>query len=293
MVPNFSSPFIILIYFIGSITCLASSFTEWTQIPSPQLEVGGQLQGLILTAVTVSDNYLWGIDNRTNSAYPPGNLVTCARPCTGGNWIDGNGALDQIDANSNEVWGTNFQQRLYRRPVSGAKRFTRVRNFGSGCDCSCDISVSNNVTGNGYVWVLSCDNTIMCHICDGSDWTTFPHEISLTRIEAGDEEVWAVNATNHIFKRPVNGSGTWSTVPGEMRYISASGNAHVWGIAPNNSLYVCAKPCTGDWQYVGRSFKQVDGGKNSVVGVTTDDTVLAMSIEDLGMTNFMIIHTML
>ena len=108
---------------------------------------------------------------------------------------------------------------------------------------------------------------------------TIPHELSLTQIEAGDEEVWAVDATNHIFKRPLNGSGEWNSVPGEMRYISASGNAHIWGIAPNNSLYVCEKPCTGCWQYVGGSFKQIDGGKDAFVGVTTNNTVLFMSLE--------------
>ena len=251
------------------------------RIPNPQIEVGGQLQQLNLTAVTVSDDYLWGIDNRSNSIYPPGNLVACARPCTNGTeWSDGKGALDQIDANNGQVLGVNVHKKIYKKQVNAIDReFTEVLSR-SGCD----ISVSSNM--NRYVWVLSCQRTTsyICHVCNGSDWTNINHEESLVHIEAGDEEVWAVNATNHIFKRPINGSGTWSIVPGEMRYISASGNAHIWGIAPNNSLYVCAKPCsTGCWQYVGGSFKQVDGGNNFVVGVTTDNTILAMPFEDLGM----------
>ena len=201
----------------------------------------------------------------------------CARPCTDGNWIDGAAALDHIDADSREVWGTNpnLYRFLYRKPIdtSNTEYFTRVRSFEQDwCDCSCDVTVSNN----GYVWVLSCENTYMF---DGSNWMTIPHEMSLTQIEAGDEEVWAVDATNHIFKRPVNGSGEWSIVPGEMRYIYASGNAHIWGIAPNNSLYVCKKPCTGCWQFVGGCFKQVDGGKNAVIGVTTNNLILFMSVE--------------
>ena len=115
---------------------------------------------------------------------------------------------------------------------------------------------------------------------DGSNWTTIPHEMSnLTQIEADNEDVWGVNSNNKVFKRPVNGSGEWSSIPGEMRYISASGNAHVWGIAPNNSLYVCEKPCTGCWQYVGGSFQQIDGGNNAVIGVTTDESILFMSLE--------------
>ena len=63
-----------------------------------------------------------------------------------------------------------------------------------------------------------------------------------------------------------------------MRYISASGNAHIWGIAPNDSLYVCVKPCSGDWQYIGGSFNQIDGGNNMVIGVTTDNTLIMAAI---------------
>ncbi len=150
----------------------------------------------------------------------------CARPCTDGNWIDGNGALDHIDGDSREVWGTNpeLYRYLYRKPIDASNTvgFERIRDF-EGCRCSCDVTISNNA--HGYVWVLSCVNTIMFN---GNVWlTTIPHEMSLTQIEAGDEEVWAVDDSNHIFIRPVNGSGEWSSVPGEMRYISASGDAHV------------------------------------------------------------------
>ena len=67
-----------------------------------------------------------------------------------------------------------------------------------------------------------------------------------------------------------------------MRHISSSGNAHVWGIAPNNSLYVCEKPCTGCWQYVGGSFKQIDGSNNTVIGVTTDNVLVAMRLQVTG-----------
>ena len=120
---------------------------------------------------------------------------------------------------------------------------------------------------------------------NGSDWLTSPHN-NLIQIEAGDEEVWAVDDRYHIFKRPVNGSGEWSSVPGEMKYISASGYAHVWGIAPNNSLYMCEKPCSGDWQYVGGSFKQIDGGNDIVIGVTTSNTLIAMSLQGRGIQIF-------
>ncbi len=45
---------------------------------------------------------------------------------------------------------------------------------------------------------------------------------------------------------------------------------------------MCAKPCTGDWQYVGGSFKQIDGGNNIVIGVTTNNTLIAISLQGRG-----------
>ena len=223
--------------------------------------------------VTISNDYIWGVDDSRTSSR---NVVLCELPCTDGNWIDGNGRLDHIDADSRQVWGTNSDGRLFKSPIDASRLFSPVVSFNPfvpKCSCSCDITVSDN---GHYVWVLLCLESVMFN---GSDWTTIPHKMSLLQIEADNEEVWAVDSSNKIFKRPINGSGEWSSVPGEMRYISASGNAHVWGIAPNNSLYVCEKPCTGCWQYVGGSFKQIDGGNNAVIGVTTNNSVLFMSLE--------------
>ena len=283
--PNYLMLFIILT--CTSIISLASPFTNnWIQIPSQvQIEAKNedrqfQTFNVTIQNITVSNGYFWGIDDRASNRFPPGNLVMCARPCTDGDWIDGKGALDHIDANSRAIWGTNpsIFRYLYSKPIyaSNTVDFTRFRNF-EGCGCSCDVTVSNN----GYVWVLSCVTTIMCNA--GGDCLTIPHRISnnLIQIETDNEEVWAVDDRYHIFKRPVNGSGEWSSVPGEMRYISASGNAHVWGIAPNNSLYMCEKPCSGDWQYVGGSFKQIDGGNDIVIGVTTSNTLIAMSLQGM------------
>ena len=44
------------------------------------------------------------------------------------------------------------------------------------------------------------------------------------QIDAGDEEVWGVNSANQIFKRPVDGSGSWQQIGGLLKHVSASGN---------------------------------------------------------------------
>ena len=266
-----------------SVVSVPITIGNWTVIPSPGVNRS-------LEAITVSTNYLWGIDNRTapaKSAPEDNNVVYCQRPCSdASSWREAEGQLDQtIDANEDEVWGVNNRGQIYKRAIDGSGGWVQITG-GANAECSGICFADASVSNNGYIWAISRENEtyMLCQggvsaRCGNSDWMLIDDELSLVHIEAGDEEVWAVNATNHIFKRPINGSETWSIVPGEMRYISASGNAHIWGIAPNNSLYMCARPCTGCWQYVGGSFQQVDGGINFVVGVTTNYSILSMSLE--------------
>ena len=81
--PSFKLSFIILICI--HITSLASPgfASEWVQIPSQVRS--GELQTFSVTvkAVTISDNYTWGVDDRSNDRFPPGNIVLCELPCTG------------------------------------------------------------------------------------------------------------------------------------------------------------------------------------------------------------------
>ena len=242
-----------------------------------------------MEAITLSSNYLWGIDNRTGAEFTSenNNVVYCRCPCyDAGSWIDAEGMLDQaIDANETEVWGVNDRGQIFKRPIDGSSSWVQITG-GKNADCRGKCFSIVSVSNNGYVWATSVENEsyILCgsqmgRSCGNNDRTLIDAELSVVHIEAGDEEVWAVDVNNRIFKRPVDGSGEWSSVPGEMRYISASGNAHVWGIAPNNSLYVCMKPCTGDWQYVGGSFKEIEGATNSVIGVVTNGSLLFMSLE--------------
>ena len=126
------------------------------------------------------------------------------------------------------MWGVNLHNQIYIRPTDGNGDWLHISGMnGPDCRpiCFSDVSVSNS----GFAWAISKQNRtyIFCqrgitYRCANTDNWLIDAELSLVHIEAGDEEVWAVDANNHIFKRPVNGSGEWSSVPGEMRYISAS-----------------------------------------------------------------------
>ena len=274
---------------VGLLLWLTSTLSEpsvllngnWILISGPKDSV--------LESITVSADYLWGIDDSTGTNFLDNNVVYCQRSCgRGSSWreADPPGRLEEmVDANEQEVWGINNHGQIYKRQIDGRGDWIQISGGAHaecGPRCFSDVSVSNS----GYIWAISkqndtymlCQNGVTRN-CGNNDVMLIDDELSLVHIEAGDEEVWGINASNHIFKRLVNGSGAWSIVPGRMRFISASGNSHIWGIAPNNSLYMCTKPCTGGWEYVGGGFKQIDGDNNSVIGVTTNHNILAFCME--------------
>ena len=59
----------------------------------------------------------------------------------------------------------------------------------------------------------------------------------LKQIDAGDEEVWGVNSADHIFKRPADGSGRWTHIPGLLKHMIASGNGYIWGVNSNDAIF--------------------------------------------------------
>ena len=70
---------------------------------------------------------------------------------------------------------------------------------------------------------------------------------ALKQIDASDAIVWGVNRADMIYKRPVDGSGSWTRLPGALKHVSASGNGYIWGVNSNDDIYKCKKPCNGLW----------------------------------------------
>ena len=70
------------------------------------------------------------------------------------------------------------------------------------------------------------------------------------QVDANDDEVWGVASDYTIWKRPVDGSGSWQKVPGGLKHVSASGNGYIWGVSHDDNIYKCKKPCNGAWQQV-------------------------------------------
>ena len=254
--------------------------SEWVVTP-----IQGPSGGTV-DSITLSAELLWSLIGP--------DIYNCHLPTTCfstlNDWSPVNGRLDQIDAGYDQVWGANHIHLVYKRNILEGttleSQWIRVIPSGRSEECTTafdasEVSVSNDGT---YVWVLSTLNEVFkctkcgCGSSSNVNWISVDNKTRPVHIEVGDEEVWGVNATNHILKRPVNGSGEWRSVPGEMRYISASGYRYVWGIAPNDSLYNCEMPCdNGEWQYIGEDYKQIEASFRHIVGLTNDNVFVVFS----------------
>ena len=127
------------------------------------------------------------------------------------------------------------------------------------------IHISANVN---YVWGVNRANQIlMCQRpCTGGNWTEM--DGLLKQLDVDDHEVWGVDSADQIWKRPVDGSGTWQQVGGLLsKHVSASGHGYVWGVNRNDRIFKCKKPCLGDWVRVPGALQQIDGGQRNVYGV--------------------------
>ena len=232
---------ILLSFLISSVFC-----HEWTQIS------GG------LTCITGSVNHVWGTTAQDH-------IYRCSQPCNG-NWVRIDGALRQVDANDYELWGVTSSNHLYKRPVDASGKW---------------IGLSQpfyhvSASGNGYIWTISSNYcAYKCKKpCSGS-WSKVDNTCLLKQLDAGQQYLYAVNNTNHILSRPVDGSGSWRVIPGRMKHVTV-GPHEIFGINPTNEVYRCKKPCLGEWEkmvFDDGDMKQIDATLNGVFAVSTGASI--------------------
>ena len=196
---------------------------SWRQ-PHP----GAHLSNVSATGKT----NIWGVQSG-------GYIYRCKRPCTTGQWIRVPGNLKQISADDQYVYGVNNNDNIYRMNEDGTGAWVSIPG------------VLKNITASGkdYIWgVNNNDNIYRCRKpCTSGKWINVPGK--LKQVAADDKHVWGVNNANQIWKRPVDGSGSWTEAEaskrgGRLTWVSPSAPNYVWGVGTNKKLYYCKKPCT-------------------------------------------------
>ena len=78
---------------------------------------------------------------------------------------------------------------------------------------------------------------------------------------------------NGIWRRPVDGSGTWRKIPGTLKQVPASGKNDIFGVTNKDEILRCWKPCTGNWELMSASLRQCDATFNALVGVDANGNI--------------------
>ncbi len=102
------------------------------------------------------------------------------------------------------------------------------------------------------------------------------------QVDANDDEVWGVASDYTIWKRPIDGSGSWQNFLGRLKHVSASGYGYIWGVDSLDKIWKCKKPCSGAWSIVDGSLKPIDGGYKYVYGVSHTNEIWVRPVDGSG-----------
>ena len=208
---------------------------------------GARLQNVSATGKT----HIWGV-NSGNAIYK------CKRPCLGGAWEQVPGGLTQLSADDQYVYGVASDDTIWRMNEDGTGNWERLPGG------------LTNISASGKDWVWGVNrngNVYRCaKPCSGS-W--IEDDGILKQAAADDNNVWGVKSNREIWKKPVNGSGTWERIPrGGLLWVSPSAPNYVWGVGSDRRMWYCEKPCTdGNWKTKGifgdATQVEADNGKNA------------------------------
>ena len=120
--------------------------------------------------------------------------------------------------NENYIWGVNSKDNIYRK-----KGDANWEQINGGLK---NISASNK----DYIWGVNAnDNIYVCKKpCSNAQWKQI--DGSLKQVSGGEKDIWGINSANNIYKRNVDGSGSWTAMKGVLTNVSASGKDYIWGV---------------------------------------------------------------
>jgi hypothetical protein len=91
------------------------------------------------------------------------------------------------------------------------------------------------------------------------------------QVSAGANEVWSLSTSGNIYKRPVDGSGAWTNVPGVLKHVSVGTNGQVWGVSDDQKVWTFIN--NKYYKVKGVYLNQIDVGTDSIWGVQANGDV--------------------
>jgi fibronectin type 3 domain-containing protein len=200
-------------------------------------------------------------------------------------WVaktSGPGTLTQIEAGFYDVWaldssGFAWAQRLGGNPdrwlkVSPTQQFSWV---------SIGKKFAWGVSPTGTVYSASRGYPAACNTVNG--WT-LRSGTNMAQLDVGETEVWGVNTSGQVFRRPVDpATGDWVQVTGITLDKVWVGDAFVWGIQ-GSTISFARTEGTPSWATVANpnSITQLSLGADEVWGVNAAGNIFRRSASGVG-----------
>jgi hypothetical protein len=213
--------------------------------------------------------------------YAGGNHLDVYRPLHNlQNWVEKSvrpGNLTQISAGFFDTWAVAADGKVWAQHIMGApdtwKQVTNAPRLTA-------ISVAKD-----YVWGLEGTTVHSTKIPYGwphwgnNGWTQ--QSGSMVQISAATAEVWGLNASGQIFRRPTDGSGDWTEVAGMLDNICAS-DSFVWGMKGADIYFSRTSPIA--WTQASNPDKvtEMAVGSEEVWGINASGQVFRRSISGIG-----------
>jgi len=154
----------------------------------------------------------------------------------------GPGNLAQIVAGFYDVWGIDAGGQLWGREITGnPDRWNLI------ADTMKFTSVSlSHGPGNIYAWGVSGGSVYSCPMPYSSDawvhgsWTK--RTGTVVQVSAGRWDVWGLDASGHVYHRPIDGSGAWVQAGSMALNRIAVEDTFLWGLQGSQIYYASYDP---------------------------------------------------
>jgi hypothetical protein len=228
---------------------------EYGEIDKTTSLYGGRDFKKVITST--KDNY-WALDNSGKSWHKTPSSSWVKKEKSGVTFVD-------ITSDEDDVWGLTGRgdYAVYKRPVNSTGNWVIQSN-----ETNNKKFIQMSASGNGWIWAVDKDNVAWKkETASTKSWEReMATNVNIKQVSCGENYVFALTGSgeNKLYKKNINGSGTWNILNKKLKYVSGSSKTYLWGVDETKKVVRAVKPVDRNsiWEEVPHStktFKYISG----------------------------------
>ena len=226
--------------------------------------------------ITSTMGYYWALDNSGKPWHKtPDDDVWVEKPKTSVTFED-------ITSDENSVWGLTGRlgdYAVYKRPVNSTGNWVKSNETNN------KKFKQMSASGKEWIWAVDKDNVAWKTRKDVTSWTReMTTNVNIKQVSCGKNYVFALtggagSSENKLYKKNIDGSGSWNILNKNLKYVSGSSNTYLWGVDTTGKVVRAVKPVNSGsiWEEVpydttpNAEFKYISGGNINdpkITGIT-------------------------